>query len=73
VRRARADVDLHDRVPGANSSPKRIVNWLSDAPKTTATSASCTSRIAASCPNPPVTPRSKAASGKIPRPSASSP
>ena len=57
-------------MPGAKRSPNRIVNWLSDAPNTTATSASRMSSIAPSAPNPPVTPRSNSVRGKIPRPSA---
>ncbi len=58
------------RVPGAKSSPKRIVNWLSEAPNTMATSASRTSCMEPSAPKPPATPRSKRSSGNTPRPSA---
>ena len=57
-------------MPGAKSAPNRIVNWFSDAPNTTATSACATSSIAASAPNPPVTPRSNSGRGKMPRPRA---
>ena len=52
--------------PAPNNSPNRVVNWLSAAPKTTATSAWRTSAIAPSAPKPPVTPRSNSAADEDP-------
>jgi hypothetical protein len=52
VRRGGGDVDLHDAGARANRAPKRIVNWLSPAPNTTATSAVAISSMAPSAPKP---------------------